>query len=1164
MIKRTKAILIVFGLFLAPSAQAQIGQITSVISIASKYATLLKSNQNDVIYADENLNEEINDHVKIAIIPFNTMISYIKPVEYSTEDAEQQFENQQMVGKLLQEQFWDVFDNYRSEIYLQDIRITNKILQDIGYALHPADFPPSYLAKLLNVDAVLICTYDLEVDNQKTGWQNLSKAVTDLAISQLKGNIPGLQALKFIKNPNALIDVITKPGEFYEKLKSGDIAAITSVAGTLLPEGNWQKVADIAAKNSKTIVKVAKGDTSNLFSDLVANNATLLGSELKLNPQVVKLIQNNSKVAQNIIDGNTKGIMFDIISSNVESVTSKYVGEQNSFLTSTISNNASIIAKLATGDTSNLLNNVLDKNIGQVTSMIGGNNASFYSNLILKNKDLVGKALKGDFTSLTTDLLTNNISLIGEKLPLGEAQKYAELLSNKEAIKGLLSGNTQSIVQTLTQSGVQLFGDKLGNADVQKFATIIANNKDFLQSTIDGDPKKMLNTLLSKDSNLLGTALNSAQLGKLGEILNNNSEIIVKLASGDTSNLLQDTLDKNISSLAGVMPSKSASFYTDIILKNKSLVSKAFTGDFTDFTSDLLASNSVLIGEILPSEEANKYASLLANKQAIQDLLSGDTQAIISTVTENGLELFGDQIENIDVQKFAKLIGNNKDFIRNAMNGDTKNMLTSLLNKDSNILGTALDKSQIGEFGNILLDNSELIGKLANGDTSNALQDALSNNVNKLVGSIGDESTSFYTNLVLKNKDHINNIIKGDVSGLVSMAISNTTTIGSDKLSVDVIQKYTAILTDKNNITKFIELDQETIISNLSQNGNQLFGNNIQGVDIQHLGLFISNNKDFISNINSGNIQNTISSLLQQNRNLFGVDLNFNQINEFSQILGNTTEVISSLINDNSAQGTLGVWLSGLNLGVDKSSLSQTSDLLINNKEAVASLLKGEKEQLTKYLGTGEQASKTAEALINNRSKINQLLNIAHDEDFTILSKTPEDLAVMAYKISDSKSILNGIIKGNEQEIFSNFANEDLKNDLGIDKNLFKQISKGLTEEQKTVSEVIVNSKINQMLLNEMIDLQFFDFGKDAISHKYDNVSLREKTFSQTTASILDPTLDPKDKSKFTINIFSKDSDKVLWQYINDNNKTRIYDMAKTITAVIKRLNKNFPYFVNK
>lgn len=1158
MIKRTKAILLIFGLFLAPNVKAQMGQITTVISIASKYATLLQSHQNNVIYADEALENEIGEHTKIAIIPFNTVISYSKrPTAYTKEEAEQQFENQQMVGKLMQEAFWDVFDNYKSEIYLQDIRITNKILQDIGYALHPADFPPSYLAKLLNVDAVLICTYDLEIDNQKTGWQNLSKALGELAISQLKANIPGIQALQFIKNPNALIDVVTKPGEFFNKLKSGDISAITTIASSMLPEGNWKNIADIAARNSKTIAKVAKGDTSNLFSDLVANNASLLGSELKLNPQVVKLIQNNSKVAKNIIDGNTKGIMFDIISSNVESITSKYVGEQNSFLSSTISNNASTIAKLATGDTSNLLNDVLEKNIGQVTSMIGGNNADFYSNLIVKNKDLVGKALKGDIKSLTTDLLVNNISLIGEKLPLGEAQKYAELLSNKEAIKGLLSGNTQSIVQTLTQSGAQLFGDKLGNADVQKFATIIANNKDFLQSAIEGDPKKMLNTLLSKDSNLLGTALNSAQLGKFGEILSNNSDIIVKLASGDTSSLLQDALDKNISSLAGIIPGKSASFYTDIIVKNKGLVSKAFSGNFTDFTSDLLASNSALIGEILPSDEAKKYASLLGNKQAIQGLLGGDTQAIISTVTENGLKLFGDQIKNVDVQKFAKLVGNNKDFLRNAMNGDTKNMLTSLLNKDSNILGTVLDKSQIGEFGNILLDNSELIGKLATGDTSNVLQDALSNNISKLVGSIGDESTSFYTNLVLKNKDHINNLIKGDVSGLVSMAISNATAIGSDKLPVDVIQKYTSILTDKNNISKLIGLDQETIISNLSQNANQLFGDNIQGVDIQKLGLFISNNKDFISNVNSGNIQNIISSLLQQNRNLFGIDLNFNQINEFSQILGNTTEVISSLINDNSAQGTLGVWLSGLNLGVDKSALSQASNLLINNKEAVTSLLKGEKDQLAKYLGTGAQAIKTAEALINNRSKINQLLNIAPDEDFTILSKTPEDLAVMAYKISDSKSILNGIIKGSEQEIFSNYANED----LGIDKNLFKQISKGLTQEQKTVSEVIVNSKINQMLLNEMIDLQFFDFGDGALLESYENVQLREKTFSQTTASILDPTLDPKDYSKFTINIFSKNSDKLLWQYINEDSKTRLYDMSKTVAKVVKRLNKKFPYF---
>ena len=1143
-------------LFPMTLVNAQLGQITSVISIASKYATLLKSNQNDVIYADENLKDEIDEHVKIAIIPFNTAISYIKPLDYTEEIAEQQFENQQMIGKLLQEQFWDVFDNYKSEIYLQDIRITNKLLQDIGYFLHPGDYPPSYLAKLLNVDAVLICTYDLEVDNQKTGWQNLSKALSDLAISQLKGNIPGIQALKFIKNPNALIDAITKPGEFYQKLKSGDIAAITSIAGSLLPEGNWQKVAEIAAKNSKTITKLTKGDTSNLFSDLVSNNANLLGSELNLNPQVVKLIQNNTKVVQNVIDGNTKGIMFDIISSNVTSITSKYAGEQNSFLTTALSNNASIIAKLATGDTSNLLNDVLDKNIGHVTNMIGGNNASFYSNLILNNKELVGKALKGDFTALTTDLLVNNISLIGEKLPLGEAQKYAALLTNKEAVKGLLSGNTQSIISTLTQSGAQLFGDQIGNADVQKFAKLIANNREFIQSTIDGDPKKMLNSLLSKDSNILGTALDAAQLGKFGEILSNNSDIIVKLASGDTSNLLQDMLSKNISTISGMVPTTSSNFYTDLILKNKDLFAKAVSGDFSSLTSDLLSNNASLIGEILPSEEAKNYASLLTNKEAITGLLSGDTQMIVTNLTENGLKIFGDQIQNVDIQKFAKLLGNNKDFLRNAMNGDAKSMMTSLLSKDANLLGTVLDKNQLGEFGNILIDNQELIGKLASGDTSNAWQEALGNNVGRLVGSFGDESTSFYTNLILKNKDHLGGIIKGDYSELVNMALANSSQIIGNKLSTDGVQKYASILTDKNNISSLIDLDQESIINNLTQNGTQLFGNKLEGIDIQQLGLFISNNKDFISNINSGNIQNIITGLLQQNRSLFGTELNFSQIGQFAQIIGSSTTLLGDLLNDNSPSGTLKVWFSGLKTGLNDNAISKASDLLLNNKEGILSLLKGDKIQLANLLGNDEA---TANILIENRSKINQLLGIAADEDFTILNKTPEELEVLAYRLSDTKEVLNGIVKGDHQEIMASYANDN----LGIDKNLFAQISKGLTQEQKTVAEVIVNSKINQMLLNDMIDLQFFDFGKDALSHKYDTVSLREKTFSQTTASILDPTLDPKDKSKFTINVFGKDSDKVLWQYINENSKTRIYDMSKTVVNVIKRLNKNFPYFNN-
>ena len=1156
MVNRKKTILLLFWLCAAPFSFAQLGQISTVISIASKYATLLQSQQNNVIYADENLQDEIDDHTKIAIIPFNTMISYVKPPTYTNEEAEQQFENQQMVGKLLQEQFWDVFDNYRSEIYLQDIRITNKVLQDIGYFYHPADFPPSYLAKLLQVDAVVICTYDLEVDNQKTGWQNLSKAVTDLAMSQLKGNLPGIQALKFIKNPNAILDAVTKPGEFYQKLKAGDIGALTSIAGSLLPEGNWKKIADLATSNSKTIAKVAKGDTSNLFSDLVSNNASLLGSELKLSPQVTKLIQNNTKIVQNVIDGNTKGLMFDIISNNVSSITSKYVSDQNSFLTTTLSNNTSIIAKLATGDTSNLLNDVLDKNIGQVTSMVGGNNASFYSNLILKNKDIVGKALKGDFTSLTTDLLVNNISIIGEKLPLGEAQKYAQLLSNKEAVKGLLSGNTQSIVQTLTQSGVQLFGDQFANADVQKFAKIIANNKEFLQSAIEGDPKKMLTSLMSKDSNLLGTALSSAQLGKFQEIVDNNTDLILKLASGDTSNLIQDALNKNIGTVTGSLVGKSSSFYTDIIFKNKDIVGKAMSGDFTSFTKDLLTNNTALLGEKLLPEDAQKYAKLLSDKNAMKRLLVLDKAAILATLTESGSSLFGDQIENVDLPKFASLIGDNKDFFRNAVNGDNKNMLISLLKKDNSVLGATLDQNQISELETIFGDNSEIIGKLATGDAAD-LKETLAKNVNQLVGSTGDESASFYTQLIMQNKDQVGDIIKGNYNGALTTALTNSSSFTSEKLSADIAKKYASVLTNKAVMNGLSNMDRDEIINHLNKYGTEL-----QGEEIEKLASLISDNKNLVRNLNGGKPQDVLTSLLQKDRSFFGTALNLSQINEFSQIIENKSDLISSLIGDNSAKGTLSAWFGGLDTGLDSNSISSASELFLQNKEAVSTLLKGDHKQLASMLGGGDRGNKTADMLINNKSKINQLLGIAADEDFSILNKTAEELEVMAYKISDNKDVLNGIIKGNKNDINSGFSDSDLKNDLGIDRNLYSQISQGLSKEQETAAHIIVNSKVNQMLLNDMIDLQFFDFGENSLSHKYDNVELRKKTFSQTTASILDPTLDPKDFSKFTINIFTKENDKILWQYINENKKTRIYDMAKTVADIIKRLNKNFPYFI--
>lgn len=75
-------------LFPFNSTNAQVG---TVVSIASKYLTLLQSKQNDVIFAHEQIEDRLDDHSKIAIIPFISHISYAKPVVPTKEEAEQQF-----------------------------------------------------------------------------------------------------------------------------------------------------------------------------------------------------------------------------------------------------------------------------------------------------------------------------------------------------------------------------------------------------------------------------------------------------------------------------------------------------------------------------------------------------------------------------------------------------------------------------------------------------------------------------------------------------------------------------------------------------------------------------------------------------------------------------------------------------------------------------------------------------------------------------------------------------------------------------------------------------------------------------------------------------------------------------------------------------------------
>lgn len=772
------------------STNAQVG---IAVNVASNYLSLLQSKQNDVVYEHPSLRESIEEHLHIAILPFNSHLSYVVPKELTEEEALEQFETEQMLGKMLQEQFWDVFDNYDSEVYLQDIRITNKILQDIGYFTRKGEFPPSYLAQILQVDAVILCTFDIQVDNQRTGWQNLTKALGSLALSSVSGSVPGLDALKFIKDPQAIINIVTNPGEFYQKLKTGDLSALGELAGSMLPEGKWKKVAELAVKNSKTVMRVAQGDTKNLFGELVSNNASFLSSSLKINPTVTQLIQNNARIVDNVIAGNTQGLMFDLISSNVSSFTTEFVGTKSSALTQALTNNSTVIAKLATGDTSNLLQDVLSSNIGQVSGLIGGGSASYYTNLIVENKNVIEKVISGDFESIATDLLANNSELIGELIPLGDAGKYTSLLANKDVILGLLDGDPSTILSTLTESGMELFGEQFAGTDVEKFTTLLTEHRSLVES----------------------------------------------IASGDRSQLISA---------------------------------------FLETSPELLAQN--------------------------------------------------------------------------------------------------LDLGKVGDLVNIINNKGSLIQNLIGG---------------------------------------------------------------------------------------------------------------------------------------GGGAQNVLSG-----------------------------------------------WLMGRNSKLEAAKANKVSSALLGNKELLPTVLKGKREEVVAMVGGDTEV---ADYLIENKGQVNELVGLRKEEDFTILGKSQEELDVLSYQIFAEESVMKGIINGDPNQIASNFTPEQLRNDFGVDPEFFNGLSNSLIEEREQLSSVIVNSQVNQMLLAGLIDIQFFDFGVDALLESYENVYLRDKSVSQTLASILDPSSDPRDNIRLSINIFDKNSDENLWQYINEHKKAKLYDMNKTIEKIVKRVNKRFPYF---
>lgn len=591
-----------------------------------------------------------------------------------------------MIGKMLQEQFWDVFDNYKSDVFLQDIRVTNKVLEDIGFFQHPDDFPPSYIAQLLQVDAVVLCTFDIHVDNTKTGWQNLSKALADVAMSSLKGSVPGLQALQFVKNPNAVINLVTKPGEFFTKLKNGDISDLAQIAGGFLPEGPWQKVAEVAGKNSNSIVKIAKGDTKNLFSDLIKDNASFIGAELKLDPQMINLIKNNSSSIQNVMQGNTKGLMYNLINDNVSSVTQNYIGEQNTLLSNAIKNNTTVFAKLATGNTEGLMAEFLDKNLAEAVKLVPGEKLSFYSNLLVDNKEIMSKAVKGDFSGLTNQLLTQSTALLGEAIPEGDAKKYLSLLADKDKINRLLEGDTQEIFATLTEQGAERFGDQIQNIDIQKFASLVGNNKEIISSIIERDSNKILSSFLKVDTGLLGGALNSDQVGNVVNLISSKGKSLGGILEGSANGMLGSWIS-NI----GFEGAQNQSFINNLstsLLTDQDLVKTILKGDKKE-----------LIKSLGGKADASQIDFILKNKAKFNEL--------VGLADNEDFSILSKSPEDLEIMAYQLM--ENKTTLDGIMKGLPAEIYGSLNTSTQDNEGFGLDQKFASKLSESLASNQKNI-----------------------------------------------------------------------------------------------------------------------------------------------------------------------------------------------------------------------------------------------------------------------------------------------------------------------------------------------------------------------------------------------------------------------------------------------------------------------
>ncbi len=196
----------------------------TVLLLSFLLLSILGNSQDKQIFESPKIHEFISTHKKVAILPFNATIGYRKlPKDYN---AEANKEEEMKLGYDMQSGMYTFLLRKISDysVEVQDIERTNILLKKNNLIDKLAETAPEELAKVLEVDAVIKCSYAYQKTKSEGGAIALTLLVgfgtgsvaTGTLTMQINDGKEGELVWRFYKQMAE--DVMSSPASMMERM----------------------------------------------------------------------------------------------------------------------------------------------------------------------------------------------------------------------------------------------------------------------------------------------------------------------------------------------------------------------------------------------------------------------------------------------------------------------------------------------------------------------------------------------------------------------------------------------------------------------------------------------------------------------------------------------------------------------------------------------------------------------------------------------------------------------------------------------------------------------------------------------------------------------------------------------------------------------------------